>query len=173
MDYTFISDGKLRFFGCPVINVEKLYPSKFSIGEILYPIRKARLGILEKIAIKKVILNFKDSQPIFIYKDTFNSLHDEEELCRYLEAQQEVESFNSYIETLIMNTGGCGVTEYFTNVAASSRTTAGITRTLRKLKSLINNLRSDNFKTGYIDNDVKASEIIKEIDSLLLDGGSP
>ena len=173
MDYTFIGNGKLRFFGCPIINVEKLYPSKFSIGEILYPIRKARLGILEKVAIKKVLLNFKDSQPIFIYKDTFNSLYEEKELCRYLEAQQEVESFNSYVETLIMKTGGCGVTEYFTNVAASSRTTAGITKTLRKLKTLINNLRSDNFKTGYIDNDVKASEIIKEIDSLLLDGGSP
>jgi hypothetical protein len=173
MEYSFIGNGKLRFFGCPIINVEKLYPSKFSVGEVLYPIRKARLGVLEKIAIKKIILNFKYSQPIFIYKDTFNSLYEEKELCRYLEAQQEVESFNSYVETLIINSGGCGVTEYFANVATSSRTTVGVTKTLRKLKNLISNLRSNNFKTGYIDDDVKASDIIKEIDAILLDGGSP
>lgn len=173
MDYTFIGDGKLRFFGCPVINVEKLYPSKFSIGEILYPLKKARLGILEKIAIKKVFLNFKDTQPIFIYKDTFNSLYEEKELCRFLEAQQEVDSFTSYVETLIMNSGGCGISEYFSSVASSSRTILGTTRTLKKLKSLIEKLRSDNFKTKYIDNDVKAEEIIKEINSILLDGGTP
>lgn len=172
MDYTYQSSGKIKFFGCPVILVRKLYPSKFSVGEILYVLRKARLGIIEKVAVKKIYLNFVGNKSVFIYKDTFNSLHNEEDLCRYIEAQQEVDSFRDYIEKLIMNSNGCGISEYFINSITNTSST-DITKTLRHLKQLIKGLRSNNFKTKYIDVDVKASDIIKEIDSILLDGGRP
>lgn len=172
MDYTYQSSGKIKFFGCPVILVRKLYPSKFSVGEILYVLRKARLGIIEKVAVKKIYLNFVGNKSVFIYKDTFNSLHNEEDLCRYIEAQQEVDSFRDYIEKLIMNSNGCGISEYFIN-SITNTSSADITKTLRHLKQLIKGLRSNNFKTKYIDVDIKASDIIKEIDSILLDGGRP
>lgn len=172
MDYTYQSSGKIKFFGCPVILVRKLYPSKFSVGEVLYVLRKARLGILEKVAVKKIFLNFIGNQTIFIYKDTFNYLHNECDLCRYVEAQQEVDSFRAYIEELIMNSQGCGVSEYFINSISGAPAT-DVTRTLKHLKQLIKGLTSNRFKTQYIDVDIKAKDIIKEIDSILLDGGKP
>ena len=172
MDYSYQSTGKIRFFGCPVVVVRKLYPSKFSVGEILYVLRKARLGILEKVAVKKVNLKFIGNEAIFIYKDTFNSLYNEDDLCRYLEAQQEVDSFREYIEELIMNSNGCGISEYSINSISYGQTT-DIRKSLRHIKQLIKGLTSNNFKTKYIDVDVKAKDIIKEIDSILLDGGRP
>jgi hypothetical protein len=172
MDYSYQSSGFVKFFGCPIILIRRLYPSKFSVGEILYVLRKARLGILEKVAVKKVNLNLHGNEASFIYKDTFNSLYNEEELCRYIEAQQEVQSFKEYIENLIMNSNGCGVSEYLINSISYGHTT-DVRRTLRHIKQLVKGLSSNNFKTKYFDVDVKAKDIIKEIDSILLDGGRP
>lgn len=172
MNYTYKSSGNIKFYGCPTILIRKLYPSKFSVGEILYVLRKARLGVLEKIAVKKIYLKFIGNETIFIYKDTFNSLYNEDDLCRKLEAYQEADSFKDYLKNLILSRGGCGISEYLTN-SISSKSTANITTRLRNLKTLIKGLYSNNFKTKYYDVDLKASDIIKEIDSILLDGGKP
>jgi len=169
MNYTYNSQGDIKFFGCPIVFIRRLYPSKFSVGEVVYILRKARLGILEKVAIKKVNLNLKTNEPIFIYKDTFNSLHNEEDLCRYIEAQQEIDSFREYFENLIMSFRGCGISEYLINNNNSDDVLAA----LKHIKNLIKGLKSDNFKTKYIDVDIDAKDIIKNIDYILLDGGKP
>lgn len=161
MRYVYKSSGKIKFYGCPTILIKRLYPSKFSVGEILYILRKARLGILEKIAVKKVYLKFIENETVFIYKDTFNSLHNEKDLCRQLEAYQESDSFKEYLQNLIISKGGCGAHEYRSK------------NSLKNLKNLIQRLYSNNFKTKYYDIDLEASDIIKEIDSILLDGGTP
>lgn len=170
MDYSYQSSGKLEFFGCPIILIRRLYPSRFSVGEILYIYRKARLGILEKVAVKKINLKLIGNQPIFIYKDTFNSLYNESELCRYVEAQQEVNSFRQYIENLILSSHGCGVSEYIVN-SISYGSPTNMRKALVNIKNLIKRFSSNNFKTQYYDFDIKASDIIKEIDNILLDGG--
>jgi len=172
ISYTFNGSGKIRFFGCPIINLNSLYPSKFAIGEVLYILRKARLGVFEKIGVKKVNLFFKGHQPIFMYKDTFNRIHDENTLCRYPEAQQEAESFKNYLEELIMKIGGCGVSQYYTSsVTSPNDVPVGVT--LKKLKNLVNKMKSNSFKTEFINSDIKAAEILKEIERVLLDGGTP
>lgn len=161
MDYTYQSYGKLKFFGCPIVSIKKLYPSKFSVGEILYVLSKARVGILEKVAIKKVNLSLIGNEASFIYKDTFNFLHNEYDLCRYVEAQQEVDSFRQYVEDLLLNSDGC-------RFSFDSR---DVLKTLRNLKNLINRLNSNNYKTLYYDVDIRSKDIIKRIDSILLNGG--
>lgn len=190
MRYVYESSGKIKFYGCPTILIKRLYPSKFSVGEILYILRKARLGILEKIAVKKVYLKFIENETVFIYKDTFNSLHNEKDLCRQLEAYQESDSFKEYLQNLIISKGGCGAHEYLINGLPEKsmsilndsssmkiqRSLNNILRSknaLKNLKNLIQRLYSNNFKTKYYDIDLEASDIIKEIDSILLDGGTP
>lgn len=161
MDYSYQSTGRLKFFGCPIVEIRKLYPSKFSIGEILYVLSKARLGILEKIAVKKVNLSLIGNRAFFVYKDTFNFLYNEEDLCRYIEAQQEVDSFRQYIEELLLGSDGC-------RFSFDSKDTI---KTLSNLKNLIKQLSSNSYKTQYYDVDVRSKDIIKRIDNILLNGG--
>lgn len=162
MNYTFQGSGKISFFGFPVVKVRKLYPSKFSEGEIVYSLRKARKGIYEKIAIKKVILRFKSGQPIFLYKDTFNTLYNENDLCRNTEAQQEVESYKEYLEGLI----SIGYVETFESYACSPFVT------YNKIIYTINKAQNNNFKTIYFDSTVDAKDLVQGLNSILLDGGS-
>ena len=144
IQYSFTGSGKIRFFGCPIINLNRLYPSKFIVGEVLYILRKARLGVFEKIGVKKVNLFFKGDEPIFMYKDTFNRIHDENALCRQVEAQQEAESFKNYVEELIMKIGGCGVSQYYTSSVSSSPSSVPVGVTLKKLKNLVNKMKSNS-----------------------------
>lgn len=163
MDYTFQATGTITFFGFPVIKVRKLYPSKFTEGEIAYVLRKARLGFYEKIAIKKVVLNFKFGQPIFLYKDTFNTLYNEKDLCRFTEAQQEVESYRDYLSNLVFK-------GYLDNPDVCS---FGPSKTSLTIKKIINKVRGNNFGTKYFDAEINSEELIRELDNVLLDGGTP
>ncbi len=57
-----------------------IYP-KYSVGQTLYRCDLAAKGYLEKVTIKQVLLNPPKKPIVAIYKDTFNSLHMETDLC--------------------------------------------------------------------------------------------
>lgn len=148
MEYFFEGLANIKFFGTPKIHVKKLYPSKFIAGEVVYSLKKARLGALEKICIKDINLNMKYNQPIFIYKDTFNAIYEENELCRLIQAKQEIEGFKNYFNKSVLSSG----------VLAKD-----------------NLLRSDNFENQYVDYTTDVEKIIDEtkVEIVFLDGGSP
>lgn len=72
---------KLRGYGPHIF--QSFYPYKYEEGSSVYVLAKARLGKLERVVIKRVVLNLKHStynQPIFNYVDTLNEIWLEAEL---------------------------------------------------------------------------------------------
>ena len=58
---------------------------KYAIGSVLYDCCEARKGILEKVAIKEVMLNPSYGAIVPLYVDTFNAFHNEGDLCEQAE----------------------------------------------------------------------------------------
>lgn len=74
---------------------------KYSVGSIVYPIYKAEVGILEKVAIKSyhvLVEQSTENYPVVRYKDTFNAIWFEDELCSKTEA---VELATNYYNQLL------------------------------------------------------------------------
>lgn len=87
MTYYYFGSGSIETLGCAKVqkNIYVLY--KWGERSVVYVKPKAVRGILEKIAVKKVFLNYKLGQYTPIYQDTLNSLYNEEELISELEAR--------------------------------------------------------------------------------------
>jgi len=87
MQYT--GSGGINIFGCARIKQSNYYTYKYGENSIVFLRYKAVRGVLEKIAIKKVILKQgyrTGGQVIPLYQDTFNAYYNEEELCTHQEA---------------------------------------------------------------------------------------
>lgn len=83
MDFNYIGTGGLTLSGCADFSITEKFFVTFGVGSIVYNCRKAtQKGQLEKIAIKKVIIN--STQETYI--DTFNAIWDATELCTHEEA---------------------------------------------------------------------------------------
>jgi hypothetical protein len=98
MQYTAI--GGISIFGCARIKHSAYYVYKYGENSIVFLRNKAAKGNLEKIAIKKVILQSSHKtggQIVPLYQDTLNSYYNEEELCTHKEA---VDLAIAYYETL-------------------------------------------------------------------------
>lgn len=67
--------------------------SQWETGQTLYIKYRAEIGCLEKVVIKKVLLNGPFQIPI--YKDTFNWLWNESELILQEEATQIVDDWKN------------------------------------------------------------------------------
>jgi hypothetical protein len=81
--------GGVRVGGC--FNIRAIYLNilKYAIGSIVFEKPKARLGIFEKVAIKKPIFFGGYLTPLYV--DTFNRYHNEDDLCSYTEAVEIVQ----------------------------------------------------------------------------------
>ena len=87
MCYT--GSGFIHIYGDGDYN--KLIPISYKWGEgsILYVKYRAEQGVIERIAIKKLLLNnVQDNYAVPIYKDTFNRLWNEDDLILEDEARQ-------------------------------------------------------------------------------------
>lgn len=78
MNYT--GSGVTKTSGCAMTSSLVYTPYKWSVNSILYIKHKANKGILERVAIKRVILNSAYNQIVPIYQDTLNSLWNEDDL---------------------------------------------------------------------------------------------
>lgn len=111
--FNYTSNGQVILFGgCAAIQKIKNVIYKFAEGSIAFDCMKSRKGILEKIAIKKVLISAGKKtlgQKIIVYMDTYNSLYNEEDLCTkeeavnfsilyyenlYLDVQKEINKLN-------------------------------------------------------------------------------
>lgn len=79
----YISSGTMHTGGCSEYEIIYYYPYKFGINSYAWIKYKAYKGILEKVAIKSVRMV---SPYMFLYKDTFNRLHNENDLLTHQEA---------------------------------------------------------------------------------------
>lgn len=88
--YSYTATGGATFNGCAA--TEKITYINYRWGEnsVLYVLAKAQKGILEQVAIKRVILNSGRktfNQVIPIYQDTLNSLWNENDLILEADAR--------------------------------------------------------------------------------------
>ena len=83
MNYNYIGNGGSKTGGCALTYRAVYIPYKWGENSILYIKHKAAKGTLERVAIKRVILNKgpkTGNQIVPIYQDTFNSLWNENDL---------------------------------------------------------------------------------------------
>ncbi|MEI7485875.1 MAG: hypothetical protein WCJ72_00470 [Chryseobacterium sp.] len=85
--------GKLNISGCSRMERRIYVFYKWGERSVVYIKPKAIRGILEKIAIRKVILNNKNDFYNPIYQDSLNSLYNESELISELEAINYVQDY--------------------------------------------------------------------------------
>jgi hypothetical protein len=74
---TLIVDTRLRATGC----LSEAYFVTYDIGAKVYLVTSAKHGKLEHVFIKKYIINFPYNQFNVMYKDAFNCVWAESELC--------------------------------------------------------------------------------------------
>jgi|GEM_PF-3364150 len=92
--------GGINLFGCARVKFSAYYIYKYGENSIVFLRYKAVRGVLEKVAIKKVILQsgFKTGGLIVpLYQDTLNAYYNEEELCTH---QEGVDLAKAYYENL-------------------------------------------------------------------------
>jgi hypothetical protein len=90
MDYQ--PDGSIRFCGFALVKVEKRYLVNFPEGARVYIKRKAKMGALESVVIKRINrsvpqqYSYRGIDAVVSYVDTFNRVWIEEELVSADEA---------------------------------------------------------------------------------------
>lgn len=87
MDFNHEASGKIRVVGCAGLNFVKNYLTMFLPRQRAWIKKKARLGVVESVVIKKVnalspesMISDWGSQPEVTYTDMFNRVWLEEEL---------------------------------------------------------------------------------------------
>lgn len=91
--------GGPQIIGCAGVRYEIFIDYKFGEGSVVYLKHKALKGVLEQVAIKKVILvqNRKTfMKMVFLYQDTLNGIYNEDEL---LTQQDAIDLAVAYHET--------------------------------------------------------------------------
>lgn len=88
-DFNYAGTGGISMFGCAKATVSVFYNYAFGEGSIVFLKYKANKGILERIAIKKVIVKKNRhtmGQPVFLYQDSLNAYYNESELVSHQDA---------------------------------------------------------------------------------------
>ena len=93
MIFYYDCSGTVNISGCSRIGKNIYIFYKWGERSVVYIKPKAIRGILEKIAIRKVILNNKNGKYIPIYQDSLNSLYNESELISEIEARNYVQDY--------------------------------------------------------------------------------
>lgn len=88
-EYTEDGLGGGKVTGCAVITYIKTYTTLFAAGDIVFNVHKARVGVMEKVVIKKQrVINALKTGGQFkvMYVDTLNALWNEWELVSHAQA---------------------------------------------------------------------------------------
>lgn len=101
MTLYYIGTGGAITSGCATTSYLVYNKYKWIVNSILYIKHKAAKGVLERIAIKRVILNRgpkTGGQLVPIYQDTLNSLWNEEDLILESEANELVQTYRQMVD---------------------------------------------------------------------------
>jgi len=99
--YTYIPNGQIDIKGCSENKRSIFVFYKWGERSVVYVKPKAIRGILERIAVKRVIMNFKLGKYPPIYVDNLNSLYNEDELISETEAKGIVRDYIKRQRSLI------------------------------------------------------------------------
>lgn len=83
MNYSYVGSGTIKTGGCAIVEKYAFVEYKWGEGSVLYVKSKAEKGVIERVVIKRVILNSNAKtflKIIPIYQDTLNSLWNENDL---------------------------------------------------------------------------------------------
>jgi hypothetical protein len=107
--------GGLIFGGCADIDVFYGYFAKYMVGSVVYDCRQARVGVLDKVAIKKV--RIVNDAGLIMYVDTFNRNWNEYDLCTPSNA---LAIATAYLEEQVVDAerraGRCSFTDPLPNI---------------------------------------------------------
>lgn len=93
--FSYTGSGTINLYGCGLYRKKINVYYKWAEHSILFSKEKAKKGKLEEIYIKTVLLNRSYNQIIPIYKDSYNSLWNEEDL---VDANEAVVLIQEYID---------------------------------------------------------------------------
>lgn len=93
--FNYTGSGTINLIGCGLYRKKINVYYKWAEGSILFSKEKAQKGRLEEIYIKTVLLNRSFNTIIPIYKDSYNSLWNEEDL---VDANEAVLLIQEYID---------------------------------------------------------------------------
>lgn len=88
------ADGGVKVRGCAGTGLRRNYPVRYSVGERVWVGRKARMGKVESVVIKRSRVSVPDRPSpggyatAVVYTDTFNRVWIENELVNQEEAQE-------------------------------------------------------------------------------------
>jgi hypothetical protein len=107
--------GSIRITGCSLNKLQKNFLVYFSIGSRVYIKKKAKLGILEPVVLKKVYRTEQENfyngiQPAITYVDTFNRVWMEDELTWEADAIDYAKIYWRRVEQdaqELLEKGGC------------------------------------------------------------------
>ena len=94
--FTYAGSGTINLYGCGLYRKKINVYYKWAERSILFSKEKARKGRLEEVYIKTVLLNRSYNQITPIYKDSYNSLWNEEDL---VDANEAILLIQEYIDT--------------------------------------------------------------------------
>ena len=101
MTYDEMGSGGVSLRGCGPVTLLHSLVTSFSAGDILFNIKKARRGVLEKVVVKttRVVANRRTfGAKRVLYTDTLNGLWNEDELVPY---QQAVALAEAYYQNML------------------------------------------------------------------------
>ena len=79
--FSYVGSGTVYTFGCARVRASVFATYNFAEGSTVFFCPKARIGRLERITIKSVKLIPQGNNFKALYKDTYNALYNEDELC--------------------------------------------------------------------------------------------
>lgn len=91
--YVHPNSGIVVVSGCARVERRIFVNYKWGERSVVFLKYKAEKGVMEKIAVKKVILNFKLGSYTPVYMDNLNSLYNEEELINEEQAKTLVQLY--------------------------------------------------------------------------------
>jgi len=100
MDYT--GTGGFRLRGCAVVTKTDTIITKFEVRDSAYVCEDSLNGISTKIWIKKILINSN----VIVYKDTYNELWLEDELCTAEEASDNITAYEDYLARKLEDLAG-------------------------------------------------------------------
>ena len=92
MTFTYDAGGAVAIGGCASFDKYVYVEYKWPLNSLLFSKDKARKGIMELVAIKRLFVNNNTKtqrQPVKIYQDTYNGLWNEKDLIEEEEKPKE------------------------------------------------------------------------------------
>ena len=111
-NYLWVADGGVEIGGCASVSLDRVLSLAFNVGDIVFLRSKALVGVLERVAIKRIVsrndTTFSSGKGYLVnYVDSYNSRYMELELVSYEDALALVNAYKERQSIIQSNTDLC------------------------------------------------------------------